>query len=321
MFHETAPFKASPLQPQPVGFPACQITFDPSQRRIIFSALRVVAFMLAGAAPILAIPVFVFGLVDIRDSALFFVAPTVLLAAGLAVQGSTEAKWAVRGLVAGLIAVTLYDATRFPFVLTGVWPDFIPRFGASVLGASGENLLMGYFWRYLGDGGGMGVFFFMACAVLGIHRGTWLGRHAVALGVGYGIFIWSGLVATVTIPDAGETALFSLTPLITVLSLVGHLVYGAVLGVAYHWAIHRAVPCNLAPASGDSRGSARYPALPRRVPSRLAPAPASRRRLPIERGGVALPWRPGLLPEQLWTPAEVVPVHTSSRVADRPVRP
>ncbi|MGH3712627.1 MAG: hypothetical protein ACRDT4_04090 [Micromonosporaceae bacterium] len=271
--------------------------------------------MLAGAAPILAIPVFVFGLVDIHDSALFFVAPAVMLAAGLAVQGSPEARWAVRGFVAGLLAVALYDATRFPFVLTGVWPDFIPRFGGSVLGGGGENLLMGYFWRYLGDGGGMGVFFFTACAVLGIHRGTWLGRHAVALGVGYGIFIWTGLVATVTIPDAGETALFPFTPLITVLSLVGHLAYGAVLGVSYHWAIHRAVPFDLAPA-GEPRSSATYRTLPRRVPSRLAPAPASRRRLPIERGGIALPWRPGLLPEQLWTPAEV-----SSRVANQPVRP
>jgi hypothetical protein len=52
----------------------------------------------------------------------------------------------------------------------------------------------------------------------------------VALGIAYGIFVWSGLVATIALSARGSIMLFALTPKTLVFSLVGHLIYGAVLG-------------------------------------------------------------------------------------------
>ena len=36
-------------------------------------------------------------------------------------------KLALKGLFIGLIAVFLYDCMRVPFILAGVWGDFIPK--------------------------------------------------------------------------------------------------------------------------------------------------------------------------------------------------
>jgi hypothetical protein len=223
-----------------LALPALQVTMDAAQRRIFTSALRIIVLKIAGALPVLAIPAFVFNAIHIHDSARFIVVPIAVVAAALMVHRSVEGAWAVRGLVAGLLAVTAYDALRMPFVLAGIWPDFIPQLGGWVLGTTGEDVAVGYLWRYLGDGGGMGMVFFLGCAVLGIRRGTVLGRHPVLLGIGYGVFVWSGLVATVALAEAGPSMLFHLTPTSLGLSLAGHLVYGAVLGLYYRRVIDRA---------------------------------------------------------------------------------
>jgi hypothetical protein len=72
---------------------------------------------------------------------------------------------------------------------------------------------------------GIGVFFFLACAVFPVRR------HFVALALGYGVFVWSGLMATVILAAHGQELLFALTPLSVTVSLTGHLVYGLVLGL------------------------------------------------------------------------------------------
>lgn len=224
------------------ALPAVQITLDAGQRTVLRSVLQIVALTVAGAAPVLAIPVHVLGLVDIHDTARFGVLPLLAVTLLICAFRTVESIWAVRGLVAGLVAVTAYDGFRFPFVAAGIWPDFIPRLGGWVTGHGGTDIVMGYLWRYPGDGGGMGMVFFLACAVVGVTQGTRLARYVVALGVGYGVFVWSGLMATVTLIPRGSTMLFSATGTSIILSLVGHLVYGAGLGLCYRQVINRKAP-------------------------------------------------------------------------------
>ncbi|MGW6936211.1 DUF6789 family protein [Lentzea sp. NPDC054927] len=175
----------------------------------------------------LAIAVHAFGFLKMEDAAPFIVVPVVFAAIALIIAKVPETPAVIRGLIGGLLGVAAYDAVRIPFVIAGIWPDFIPQMGAWIYGGEGENLLLGYFWRWLGDGGGMGLVFGIGCALT-----NWR-RHLVITGVGYGIFIWSGLIGTIAFSAYGTTVLFPITPLNFVASLVGHLVYGSVLGWTY----------------------------------------------------------------------------------------
>ena len=192
---------------------------------------RIAVLMLAGAAPVTSIPLFVLGWVSLKDAALFGVVPLAVIATGLLTRRSPQAGWAARGLVAGICAVFAYDAVRMPLVWTNVWPDFIPRLGGWVTGAGGRNATVGYAWRWIGDGGGIGLAFFVFCGLLLTIRPALVTHRPVLLSVGYGIFVWAGLMATVALPAHGAELLFRLTPASVALSLLGHLVYGSVLGL------------------------------------------------------------------------------------------
>ena len=192
---------------------------------------RAAVLLLAGAAPVTAIALHVFGLISMHDSARFVVAPLVVAAVVLVRGMSYEARWAVRGAFAGLVAVFAYDAVRMPLVWLNIWPDFIPRIGGWVTGSHGDDALLGYVWRYLGDGAGIGLAYFAFCAVALKIRPAVVRAHPVALSIGFGVFVWSGLLATVVLPAHGETLLFRLTPTSFALSLLGHLIYGSVLGL------------------------------------------------------------------------------------------
>jgi len=194
----------------------------------------------AGAAPVLAIPVQVFGLLPLTDSARWVVLPLSVAAVGLMAGGSGYGRWARRGFLAGLLAVSGYDAVRLPMVVLGWWPDFIPRLGGWILGTGVPNPIVGYLWRYLGDGGGIGLAFFVTCGVLARIRPGLLRRYPIGLAVGYGVFVWSGLVATIALSVRGAGLLFPLTPASLALSLLGHLIYGAILGVCLRGALIQA---------------------------------------------------------------------------------
>jgi hypothetical protein len=196
----------------------------------------------AGAAPVLSIPIQVFGLLPVTDTARWVVLPLALAAAWLMVAGSGYGGWARQGFLAGLLAVGAYDAVRLPMVVLGWWPDFIPRLGGWILGTDAPNVIVGYAWRYLGDGAGIGVAFFVTCGVLAQIRPRWVRRHPVALAVGYGVLVWSGLVGTIALSVDGAAMLFTLTPDSLALSLLGHLIYGGVLGARLHRMVRVPVP-------------------------------------------------------------------------------
>jgi hypothetical protein len=203
------------------------------EARISIAGLaRVVVLLLAGAAPVSAIALHVMGWISMQESAGFVVAPLVVAAIVLVRGMSYEARWAARGAGAGLAAVLAYDAVRLPLVRLNVWPDFIPRIGGWLTGAYGhDDALLGYAWRYLGDGAGIGLAYFALCAVVLQIKPDFVQARPIALSIGYAVFVWTGLLATVIFPQRGETLLFGLTPASFALSLLGHLIYGSVLGL------------------------------------------------------------------------------------------
>src|SRR5215470_5032154 len=134
-----------------------------------WSTGRIALFAVAAGLPVLSISAHVFGVMAIHWAALHVVLPTLLVALVLVLAGVPEATVVKKGAAAGLIAVAAYDCTRLPFVLLGLWHDFIPRVGGWVAVDEGPPTLhavLGYTWRYFGNGMGIGVFFFIACAVL-----------------------------------------------------------------------------------------------------------------------------------------------------------
>jgi hypothetical protein len=99
-----------------------------------------------------------------------------------------------------------------------MWRDFIPLIGRMALNMPDASPLWGYLWRYLGNGGAMGMTFMML---------RWRG---VGPGMLYGTAIcWCLFGTLLWAPDAQEV-LFRLTPISAMGALLGHLIYGAVLG-------------------------------------------------------------------------------------------
>jgi hypothetical protein len=206
------------------------MTSQPLHRplRALLSKGRIGFFGVAAGLPVLSISAHVFGIMPIHWAASHVVLPALLVALILVLARAPEATVVKQGAAAGLIGVAAFDSTRLPFVLFQLWSDFIPRVGGWIVGSeeiSALHAVLGYSWRYFGNGMGIGVFFFLACAVLRVRR------HFVALGLAYAVFVWSGLMATVILATDGQAMLFTITPLSVTMSLIGHLVYGLVLGL------------------------------------------------------------------------------------------
>jgi hypothetical protein len=127
-------------------------------------------------------------------------------------------KRALLGLVAGMIATGIYDILRIGLMFAGLWGDPIPSIGQLALADPDTPWYWGYVWRFVGNGGGMGVAFAML---------PWRG---VKLGIAYGSAICLGLVGLLYFWPASQQHFFALTPLTAAGGMAGHWVYGAVLG-------------------------------------------------------------------------------------------
>jgi hypothetical protein len=154
----------------------------------------------------------------------------------------------LRGLLLGIAAVFIYDLTcRFPFIALGVWRDFIPKIGNYLLNRQNVHWSVGYLWRYLGNGGGMGLAFYAAYPLIGPRE------KAVKVGVVYGVAIFCCLLATIYLSPAGKTYLFAPTPATALLGLLGHLVYGSVLGYGTRQSLNLALEQAAPSVAGDGR--------------------------------------------------------------------
>jgi hypothetical protein len=190
--------------------------------------------LLLAAMPILAISVEVFGLAS--QSAITMV--TITLVAVLATL-ITFAPHRIdmivgRGLISGMVACIVYDGARlFAVHVLGLMGDFIPVMGSFVTGEpeTAGSAAVGYIYRYLGDAGGLGVAFFVVAFALGIDR--WKNIYQVLASVAFALFPWVGLMGTVAFAAHGEEMMFTLNTATVIITLVGHLIFGLVLGLAF----------------------------------------------------------------------------------------
>jgi hypothetical protein len=83
---------------------------------------------------------------------------------------------------------------------------------------------VGYLWRYIGNGGGMGLAFY---AVYPIVKDKIKPIHA---GVAYGVAIFCCLLVTIYFSPSGRTYLFNPSVMTGLIGLMGHVVFGFTLG-------------------------------------------------------------------------------------------
>ena len=187
-----------------------------------------VAYMGIGFSPIGALALTIGGLWPLSIGSLLMIVPSVILALVLGIISPWHRRTAVDGFLAGLVAVLIYDIVRWDFVAFHLWGDFIPNIGGWLDGTQKPNWLLGYGFRYLGDGGGMGLTFMVAARTF---APSLTRRSPLLLAIGYGIFIWVCLLLTLLASPDGQVLLFPLTPTTLLLSWIGHFVYGSVLGL------------------------------------------------------------------------------------------
>jgi hypothetical protein len=185
-------------------------------------------FMAAGFVPIASLSAALFGILPLHLGALFVVLPTCLLALAVGLRDPKAGRLAFRGLVAGILATMVYDVIRLSFVMAGAWGDFIPVIGRLALADASASPVWGYVWRFLGNGGMMG----MAFAFL-----PWRGARA---GLTYGVAICCCLFGTLLLAPGAQDTLFHLTLKTATCALIGHVIYGSVLGgVLQRWGQER----------------------------------------------------------------------------------
>ena len=114
---------------------------------------------------------------------------------------------------------------------------------------SQPNWVVGYIWRYLGDGGFMGMAFTVAYCVL---RPRVDSRLA---GLGFGVAIWLCLMGTLLLAPHGQEMLFRITVITLSLSLLGHLIYGAAIGILLPYVCRKELTgvVSIEPATGFSQ--------------------------------------------------------------------
>jgi len=155
---------------------------------------RVMLVLLLSSMPILGISVDVFGLVSQSATSVVVIALTAVLATIVVFAPHRIDMIVGRGLIAGMVACIVYDGARlFAVHVLGLMGDFIPVMGSWVTGEPNTtgSAAVGYVWRYIGDGGGLGVAFFVVAFTLGIDR--WKNVYAVLASVAFAAFpTWPG---------------------------------------------------------------------------------------------------------------------------------
>ncbi|TMC87891.1 MAG: hypothetical protein E6J22_16690 [Chloroflexi bacterium] len=193
----------------------------------LLDVLMSVTYFAIGFSPITALAIAIMGLLPLSITTLSLVLPATMLGVALALLFPRYGKLALQGLIIGLIAVFLYDCMRVPFILAGVWGDFIPKINMWLFNTSHPNWIVGYVWRYLGDGGFMGMAFTVGYGVLKPRVNSRLA------GLAFGIAIWGCLMLTLLLAPHGQEMLFKLTLTTLSLSLLGHIIYGLALGILF----------------------------------------------------------------------------------------
>jgi hypothetical protein len=177
-----------------------------------------VIYLAFGFAAITSLGVALTGAVPLPYGFHYAVIPAYAVMTLVGLRYPAWGKRALLGLVAGMIATGIYDILRIGLMFAGLWGDPIPSIGQLALADPDTPWYWGYVWRFIGNGGGMGVAFAML---------PWRG---VKLGIAYGSAICLGLVGLLYFWPVSQQHFFALTPLTAAGGMAGHWVYGAVLG-------------------------------------------------------------------------------------------
>jgi hypothetical protein len=205
---------------------------------------RILLFLLLSSLPLLAIAAHELGLVSLRTSALLLILPVVATLAVVTTVAPHPIDGIVgRGLIAGMVACLAYDAFRLTAVYALGWMgDFIPMMGTGITSDPDveSGAAVGYIWRYIGDGGGLGVAFYLIAFAVGLDRWSRWPAKVVLAAAAFGVFVWTGLVALVALtPRGGE--LFHLRPDTLTITLIGHVIFGVFVGLAFLRVLGRGV--------------------------------------------------------------------------------
>jgi hypothetical protein len=196
---------------------------------------RMALVLLLASMPILGISVDVSGLVSQGTTSIAVIVLTAVLGTLVVFAPHRTDMIVGRGLIAGMVACIVYDGARlFAVHVLGLMGDFIPVMGSFVTGEPDTtgSAAVGYVWRYIGDAGGLGVAFFVIAFALGIDR--WKNVYAVLASVAFAVFpTWAGLMATVALLPRGEEMMFELNVATVTITLIGHVIFGLVLGLAF----------------------------------------------------------------------------------------
>jgi hypothetical protein len=124
------------------------------------------------------------------------------------------------GFMAGIVAVLMYDLMRLALSYSQGGVDPIPHIGFMLMGP-GAPWWIGYLWRTLGNGAGLGVVYGVLCPK------RWWGPKT---GLVYASMIGLGMLLVLWMFPQAQEHLFKLTWQTAVNSALGHATYGLTLG-------------------------------------------------------------------------------------------
>lgn len=188
-----------------------------------------------GFSPITALALSLMGIVTLPFASLLLVVPALAIAVLLGCYRIRYGRLMLYGFIMGILAVACYDGVRIPFIMAGWLSDFIPGIGGMLVGDGDPHAVLGYLWRYLGNGGGMGMAFVCALVLLkpllaGRHQARITPRVTKLIALGFGSLVWVCLIITLKVSPQGEDRMFAITTTSLLLSWIGHLVFGYTLG-------------------------------------------------------------------------------------------
>lgn len=183
----------------------------------------------AGFMPVTLIAASTFGIVGLRQLAIQVLLPVVAIVAVLALRRRDVGRMVAPMFATGIVATALYDVVRFSFLLTHLMHhDPIPHIGTAL--HLSPAWVFGYLWRYLGNGSGLALAFIA------------LGFRGVRKGVLFGLFVSGGLITLLVVHPAAQVVLFPITVPSVVMMVVGHAVFGGVVGTVTDRRARRAGP-------------------------------------------------------------------------------
>lgn len=199
-----------------------------------------------GAAPILMLSTAYAGFAPLGRLLVFVVIPAYLVIAILSILLPAVGRGVITGFLGGIVAVLVYDLMRLALSYSQGGGDPIPHIGTMIFG-DGAPWWIGYLWRTLGNGAGLGVVYGVLCPR------QWWGPKT---GLAYASMVGLGMILVLWIFPQSQDHLFRLSWQTFVNSCLGHATYGLTLGTMARAAREKAAVRRSPGRGRHARGSA-----------------------------------------------------------------